>query len=91
MKFKTRSGKEVDTDKVNDLEALVYEKVLDFYNFCRQYDISLGMQIIVDAKQMACFNKMTTIKDIDQLYKYLFDEYEKATGRKIVLIQSKNK
>ena len=46
MKIKTFTGQIFDTDKANDLEAILAEKSYEFYLLCKQFDIDLFMTYI---------------------------------------------
>lgn len=51
MKIKTPSGKEIDTDKLNDRESEVAEALFDLYSKCEKYNVTMFARLIFDNKK----------------------------------------
>jgi hypothetical protein len=59
MKIKTYDGKELDTNKLSDKEAEIYEALGNFHAVCAKYDVTMVTRIILSEKKYAAAQTVT--------------------------------
>lgn len=76
MKIKTYDDKVIDTDKLTDKEAEIYEALNNFYNVCAKYDVTMVTRIVLDPKKYAAAQTVThrkPQKDKKLMFAFLID------------------
>lgn len=63
MKITTISGKEIDTNMLDDKSAEIHEAINNLYNVCKKYNSTLYARVIIDKEQTIGANYMYQGKD----------------------------
>ena len=93
MKIKTVTGKVVDTDKLSDKKAEIYEAINNLYSVCEKYNTTFVARVVLDAKETLGANftsagKAKERKDSIMALLTLLDEFVSSSTGGVVRVKA---
>jgi hypothetical protein len=85
---------QIDTDKLTDKEAAVFEALNNLFKVCEQFNLTSFVRILVDKKKFVGMNTIVNIEkqkddDYDFLLNTINDYVEKISNGQVTLMRQK--
>jgi hypothetical protein len=93
MKLPLING-EVDTDKLNDKDAAIYESIINFYDVCKKYNVTGFAKLILQEENGLSMlhipdeNDEVRAREYTKLITYLSEWINKTSGGRLIVIDT---